>query len=52
MSAVSSRLIPTCALAFPTRPKAALTASELADRRRAAESALGSLRVEGMELEP
>ncbi len=34
------------------RPKAALTAAEIADRRLALESALGSLRIEGMELEP
>ena len=34
------------------RPKAALTAAELEDRRLALESALGSLRIEGMELEP
>jgi hypothetical protein len=34
------------------RLKAALTAAELADRRLALESALGSLRIEGMELEP
>jgi hypothetical protein len=34
------------------RPKAALTEAELADRRLALESALGSLRIEGMELEP
>ncbi len=34
------------------RPKAVLTAAELADRRLALESALGSLRIEGMELEP
>ena len=34
------------------RPKAALTEAELADRRLALESALGSLRMEGMELEP
>ena len=33
------------------RLKAALTAAELADRRLALESALGSLRIEGMELE-
>ena len=34
------------------RPKAALTAAELENRRLALESALGSLRIEGMELEP
>ena len=34
------------------RPKAALTEAELADRHLALESALGSLRMEGMELEP
>ena len=33
------------------RPQAALTEAELSDRRRALESALGSLRIEGMELE-
>jgi len=32
-------------------PKPALTEAELADRRLAMESALGSLRMEGMELE-
>jgi Antitoxin VbhA len=34
------------------RPKPALIEAELADRRRAVDSALGSLRIEGMELEP
>jgi hypothetical protein len=34
------------------KPKAALTEADLADRRYALESALGSLRIEGMELEP
>jgi uncharacterized protein YbjT (DUF2867 family) len=34
------------------RRKAVLTEAELRDRRRAVDSALGSLRIEGMELEP
>jgi hypothetical protein len=34
------------------QPKAALTAAELENRRLALESALGSLRIEGMELDP
>jgi hypothetical protein len=39
-------------MASATQPAAALTAAEAAKRRRAVESALGSLRIEGMELEP
>jgi hypothetical protein len=34
------------------RRKAVLTEAELRDRRRAVDSALGSLRIEGMEPEP
>jgi len=35
-----------------TQPVLALTPEEAAERRRAVQSAIGSLRIEGMELEP
>ena len=39
-------------MASATQPVCVLTPEEAAQRRRAVQSALGSLRIEGMELEP